>query len=161
MNTRKFRVQKKYPLLLIVSSLFFMILPGYAETLSIVPNWNLLGYSEGSSLTVADTFGNSSNVITVWKWNPSTAKWAFYSPALSDGGNAYASSKGYEFLTSINSGDGFWVNAKISFSATTLPHATCASPQVLLNGICITPAQTTPSQANAAITVVTAVIAGM
>jgi hypothetical protein len=162
MNTKKLRRQIESHFHFLVAILLFVTVgPGYAETLNIAPSWNLLGYSEGLSITVADTFGNSSNVITVWKWNSSTAKWAFFSPALSDGGNAYASSKGYDFLTSINSGEGFWVNAKISFSATTLPPAVCTSPQVLLNGICITPAPTTPSQANDATTAVVAVVAGL
>jgi hypothetical protein len=37
---------------------------------------------------------------------------------LEDGGLAYAAGKGYDFLTTIKSGDGFWVNAKEPFSAT-------------------------------------------
>lgn len=89
-----------------------------AVTLGVVPNWNLLGYSDSADVIAADAFGNANNVSTVWKWNPATSVWAFYSPTLPDGGKAYAASKGYEFLTTIKTGDGFWVNAKAPFSVT-------------------------------------------
>lgn len=44
--------------------------------------------------------------------------WAFYTPSLTTAAlAAYAAGKGYDVLTTINSGEGFWVNAKISFTA--------------------------------------------
>jgi hypothetical protein len=96
-----------------------------AITANIVSGWNLLGNSVNASLTVAATFGNSTNVSTVWKWEPngtnlsiSYPAWAFYSPILSDGGASYAATKGYDFLTTINGGEGFWVNAKTTFTAS-------------------------------------------
>lgn len=98
-----------------------------AVTLGVVPNWNLLGYSDSADVVTADAFGNANNVSTVWKWNPATSGWAFYSPSLADGGKAYAASKGYEFLTTIKTGDGFWVNAKAPFSVT-LPGSAVPSP---------------------------------
>ena len=94
-----------------------------AATLNLVPSWNLLGNSVNAPLTVATTFNNSANVSTVWKWVPATSKWAFYTPALADGGAAYAATKGYDFLTTINGGEGFWVNAKGAFTAS-LPAGT-------------------------------------
>lgn len=81
-----------------------------------VTGWNLLGYSDAADVVVADAFGDKALVTTVWKWTG--AGWAFYSPDLLDGGQSYAQSKGYAFLTTIKSGDGFWVNAKQPFSAT-------------------------------------------
>ena len=86
--------------------------------------WNLAGNSTSVPLAVATMFGNNaSNVTTVWKWVPSGTStgisypaWAFYAPSLPDGGAAYAASKGYDFLTTIGAGDGFWVNAKAGFS---------------------------------------------
>ena len=84
---------------------------------NLVPSWNLFGNSVNAPLTVATVFGNSTNVSTVWKWNPVTSRWAFYTPMLADGGAAYAASKGYDFLTAINGGEGFWVNAKVAFIA--------------------------------------------
>lgn len=88
-----------------------------AAPLNLVPSWNLLGNSVNVPITVATTFGNVANVTTVWKWNPATSRWAFYTPSLADGGAAFAASKGYDFLTVINGGEGFWVNAKAAFTA--------------------------------------------
>ncbi len=95
---------------------------GTTASVTAVTGWNLLGYSDPTAVNVIDAFGDANKVITVWKWdlsNPASPKWAFYSPsfttptALAD----YAASKGYSVLTTINSGEGFWVNAKNSFSA--------------------------------------------
>ena len=69
-------------------------------------------------ITVATTFNDASKVLTVWKWVATTSNWAFYTPAQDDGGMAYAAGKGYDFLTTINAGDGFWINAKIPFDKT-------------------------------------------
>jgi hypothetical protein len=94
-----------------------------AIQLNLVAGWNLLGNSVHAPLTVATTFPDSNKVATVWKWAPATAQWAFYSPALSDGGQAYAAKNGYLFLSTINEGEGFWVNAGSDFTAA-LPSGT-------------------------------------
>ena len=91
-----------------------------ALSLNLVVSWNLLGNSVNAPLTVSTTFSNAAYVATVWKWIPATSRWAFYTPTLADGGAAYAATKGYDFLTVINGGEGFWVNAKVAFS-TQLP----------------------------------------
>lgn len=88
-----------------------------AVTLNLVPGWNLLGNSSSAALDVAATFGDPAKVTTVWKWIAPTSRWAFFTPVLSDGGAAYASSKGYDYLTSIGGGEGFWVNANAAFTA--------------------------------------------
>jgi hypothetical protein len=105
--------------LLVCLSFCFALLSWGATsgTVNIVAGWNLLGNSSSGVLDVATTFGNSTQVTTVWKWVPSKSNWAFYTPLQTDGGAAYAASKGYDLLTSINGGDGFWVNAKTSFTA--------------------------------------------
>lgn len=94
-----------------------------STSVNLVPGWNLLGNSVNAPLTVATTFGDAAKVSTVWKWVASGTtptvtypNWAFYSPAQSDGGQAYAASKGLDFLTTINAGDGFWVNAATAFT---------------------------------------------
>lgn len=109
-----------------------------AATVNVVPGWNLLGYSDSVDVTVANAFGNASKVTTVWKWNATTARWAFYSPALQDGGQAYAVSKNYDFLTTLKPGDGFWVNAKEPFSATLPATAPTVSNPEALAGITAT-----------------------
>jgi len=86
-----------------------------------------VGNSVEAPIAVATSFNNPNQAITLWKWvtSGSTAgisypAWAFYTPAQADGGKAYAATKGYDFLTTINAGEGFWVNAKIDFT-TPLP----------------------------------------
>lgn len=97
----------------------FLLTPPAATTISVnlVQGWNLIGNGNNALLTVASTFGNAANVSTVWKWLPATVKWAFYTPSLSDGGASYASGKGYDPLSSISGGEGFWVNAATAFTA--------------------------------------------
>ena len=90
--------------------------------LKLVAGWNLLGNSTSAALNVAATFGSATDVASVWKWTAASAKWAFYTPLQADGGAAYAASKGYDLLTTINNGEGFWVNAKQAFT-TQLPVA--------------------------------------
>lgn len=84
---------------------------------NLLPGWNLVGYGGTSgSLNVAASFGDPVKVISVWKWIASDATWAFYTPLEADGGVVFAESRGYFTLSTINSGDGFWVNASASFS---------------------------------------------
>ncbi|MBI2959382.1 MAG: hypothetical protein HYY28_03645 [Betaproteobacteria bacterium] len=87
-------------------------------TLNFTPGWNLVGNSANGTLDVAAALGDAAKVTTVWKWVASSAKWAFYTPSLV--GQAltdYATSKGYDVLTTIGGGEGFWVNAKEPFTA--------------------------------------------
>ena len=74
--------------------------------------WNLLGNSTSSSLNVATTFSDTSKISSVWKWIASKGRWAFYSPSLtSQALSDHAAGSGYDVLTTINQGEGFWVNA--------------------------------------------------
>ena len=83
-------------------------------TVSLVAGWNLVGNGYSGSLDVATTF--NSMQTTVWKWNPAVATWGFYTSLQADSGAAYAVSKGYNFLTTINGGEGFWVHARTDFT---------------------------------------------
>ena len=94
------------------------------QSVNLGANWNLLGNSVNAPLTVANTFGNPVNVSSVWKWIHATSKWAFYTPSIGDGGAAYAASQGYDFLTTINGGEGFWVNANTAFTVSLPAGAT-------------------------------------
>lgn len=100
-----------------LSSINFTPAPGTA-TLNLLAGWNLLGNGASGTLDVAAAFGDPAGVVTVWKWNAANARWAFYAPSLSGQDLAdYASSKGYDVLTAIDGGDGFWVNAKNAYAA--------------------------------------------
>lgn len=95
-----------------------LALPSWAAnsgTIDVVAGWNLLGNSSSGSLDVANSFADAQKVITVWKWVPAKSTWAFYSPTT-DSGAAYATSKGFDLLTSVNGGEGFWVNASTPFT---------------------------------------------
>jgi alpha-tubulin suppressor-like RCC1 family protein len=92
-------------------------------TQNLVAGWNLLGNGSSAVLNVASAFGDSSKVISVWKWIAPTAKWAFYTPTATDSGAAHAASNGYDVLSTVAGGEGFWVNAKTPFTAT-LPTGT-------------------------------------
>ncbi|MBI2958846.1 MAG: S8 family serine peptidase, partial [Betaproteobacteria bacterium] len=81
-------------------------------SVQLVAGWNLIGNSTEGAVDVGAVFGDSWKVATLWKWLPDAATWAFYSPALADGGAAFAAGNGYAFLSSVASGEGFWVNAK-------------------------------------------------
>lgn len=90
------------------------VLPSHAEV-NLSKGWNLLGNS--TEVVVANSLANSDQVISVWAWDSSTTNWKFYSPSKSftDGGAAYATSKGYLPLTKISAFQGFWVNAASDF----------------------------------------------
>jgi YVTN family beta-propeller protein len=96
-----------------------------ATQTSLVTGWNLLGNSINAPLDVAIAFGDTTKVQTVWKWVPSGntpgltyPTWAFYAPSLTAPNLAtYTASKNYEVLSSVNGGEGFWVNAKAAFAA--------------------------------------------
>lgn len=91
-----------------------------ASSISLIAGWNLVGNSTTKAMPVSTYFGDKTKVTSVWAWSASTSSWAFYSPALSDGGVAYAATKGYTALTTIEPGAGFWVNAA-SAQTVTLP----------------------------------------
>lgn len=78
-----------------------------------------MGNGSNGTLDVASTFGDDSRMFIAWKWLASSVKWAFHAPSLA--GQAltdYATGKGYAVLTSVNGGEGFWVNAQTNFDAT-------------------------------------------
>lgn len=91
--------------------------------INLVPGWNLVGNGVEAPINVASTFNDATKVTTVWKWVTTGSTpgmtypaWAFYTPVFADGGQAYAASKGYEYLATIGAAEGFWVNAKAAFS---------------------------------------------
>jgi hypothetical protein len=91
-----------------------------AFTPALVSGFNLVGNALDMSLDVMTVFGNQSspvagiseNIATVWKWDAINRKWQFHSPLKTTADNAaFASAQGYDVLTSIAAGEGYWVNA--------------------------------------------------
>ncbi len=99
---------------------------------AITPGWSLVGNPSYATLDVAALLGDPNKVNSVWKWVPgaggTTGNWAFYTPALPDGGQSYAMSKNFRTLLRIDPGDGFWINAKTAFNLV-LPAATPINSQ--------------------------------
>lgn len=118
--------------------------------------WNLVGNSQTTPIQVATAFADTQKIVSVWKWISIRNVWAFYSPALPNGGADYAVSKGYDALTSIEGGEGYWLNAASDFSMP-LPVGTAVGMAALnrkLNpgwNLASTTDAYTPRQVNAAI----------
>lgn len=86
--------------------------PATADTQSIAKDWNLLGNASNQRINVASTFGNTRLTTTVWKWDTTQSKWMFYSPSMTaEALKSYVEGKGYGVLTSIDPGEGYWINA--------------------------------------------------
>ena len=99
--------------------------PGNTYSASLEPGFNMIGNSLNLTLNVATVFGNQDapvagvtpNIVSIWKWNAVDGRWAFYSPQLTAAAiAAFAASKNYEVLATINPGEGYWVNAIGSFA---------------------------------------------
>jgi hypothetical protein len=80
--------------------------------LALAAGWNLIGNGSDATVNVADILADAATVTSVWKWIPSTSKWAFYAPSMGAALESYTTSKGYDVLTTVKAGEGFWVNAK-------------------------------------------------
>jgi probable HAF family extracellular repeat protein len=79
-------------------------------SLSIAKGWNLLGPKGDAPQAVADLVsGYESQIASVWKWESGT--WSVNLPGENDNGKGYSDNKGFGHLTTINPGEGFWVNS--------------------------------------------------
>ena len=98
-----------------------------SETLSFSQGWNLVGNGTQMPISVATSFADPQQFVTIWKWDATQSTWCFFAPALAAQGGTvltdYASSKGYQLLSSVAAGEGFWVNAA-KVASVTLPAMT-------------------------------------
>lgn len=76
------------------------------DTISLLSGWNLKGLVTDYSISVAYIFSDSSKFKSIWKWADNN--WAVFLPGQDT--STYATSKGFSELSTINPGDGFWVN---------------------------------------------------
>lgn len=76
--------------------------------LTISKGWNLL-----SSLVSINPQSQLTepSFYSIWKWKNIKGTWSVRLPNLEDKGQVYASSKGFEFLSYIEPGEGFWVQS--------------------------------------------------
>ena len=77
-----------------------------AATISLSVGWNMVSSMTG--ITTSDTFSDDSKFASIWKWEDN--KWVVYLPGQDT--QSYAESKGFEVLSTIEPGEGFWLNAK-------------------------------------------------
>jgi hypothetical protein len=100
---------------------------GLNITVPLVSGFNLTGNGFTAALNVLTMFGNSDapvagvsdTVEAVWAWNPATppGKWQFHTPQFTVANSAaYALANGYEVLTSVPAGAGYWISAVAPFS---------------------------------------------
>jgi hypothetical protein len=73
---------------------FSVVKHSFAQSVSLVKGWNLLGNGLTTPLAVSSTFNDALNITSVWKWDSTNTVWSFYSPGYSDGGQAYAGTQG-------------------------------------------------------------------
>jgi subtilisin family serine protease len=124
----------------------FRLATGYR----VGPGWNLLGNTLDTTMQVADL---AADAVSIWKWIPASngaaGQWAFYAPGMSDITLAsFAAQRGYSVLTTIEPGEGFWINASQSTTLQVLGGAgvnfntnrVMPSWNLLATGVEVTPA---------------------
>lgn len=102
----------------LLSTLLAPIFAAAFTPINLVSGWNLVGNGDPEPIDVASKL-SGTQITTVWKWNKAAGKWAFYAPSMSAQQlSDYALSKGYDVLASIESKEGFWVNANAAVALT-------------------------------------------
>lgn len=74
-------------------------------------SWNLTGLISGQEKSIQQLIsGKEAQITSIWKW-VGNSKWGVYLPSAgADQTTSYAASKGFDVITSIKPGEGFWVN---------------------------------------------------
>jgi hypothetical protein len=94
--------------------------PVLSYPFALTLGWNLLGNSLNQAMPVASVYADPAVITSVWKWDTTTAGWQFYTPQMTAPNlQTYAASKGYDVLSVINPGEGYWVKAKTASSLGT------------------------------------------
>lgn len=75
--------------------------------LTFSSGWNLSGLKGTAAMQVTEINAAQPGIVSIWKWTGTT--WAVYLPNESTPGT-YAQSKDFGVLSTINPGEGFWVN---------------------------------------------------
>lgn len=84
--------------------------------LGIQKGWNLVSCPVGVDLT---SYFTDTTFVSIWKWDANNDTWAVRLPSdTKDKGASYAQAKGFAFLSSVNPGEGFWVNSNSSLNLT-------------------------------------------
>ncbi len=90
------------------------------QTLTAASGWNLLGLKSEQTVNVPSYFSQVGESLTsVWAWQD--ANWAVYLFGQDADTQSYIQAKGFQLLTSILPGQGFWVNALTDTGAFPAP----------------------------------------
>ena len=121
----------------LVLSLLLPAMAGAMTPIALVAGWNLVGNSDAAPIDVAARLGDAGKITSVWKWNRSAERWAFYAPSMSSAALAsYAQGKGYDVLARVEPREGFWVNAAaptLLYDPLVAPPAPGSAPIALLD----------------------------
>jgi hypothetical protein len=109
-------------------SVTIMGTPVDTDAMSLIEGWNLKGLKSDSAIIVSTLFANATKFSSVWKWESSG--WAVHLPGEETQGD-YAKAKGFSQLSSINPGEGFWVNAAAAGAGELEPMPPLVAAQVL------------------------------
>jgi len=82
------------------------------QSLIVDSGWNLLA-SRVPARVAVNSLAMGQGSLTLWKWNSAKGSWAFYSSDMDAQQTltGYVTSKGFDLLSTISYGDGFWVNS--------------------------------------------------
>ncbi|MDP2647071.1 MAG: DUF1566 domain-containing protein [Desulfobacterales bacterium] len=85
---------------------------------ALISSWNLISlYLDPPDTSINSVLSNiKTDIVSTWKWV--NGNWAVWLPSETDQGAAYAASKGFSQMTTITSGEGFWVNSSIPQTLT-------------------------------------------
>jgi len=120
-----------------------LLLTCTASATNLVVGWNLAGNNLTQPVNVTTVFGNASTINSIWVWDAINLKWKFFTPSLSSSDLlTYAGNRGYDVLTQIQPGDGFWINSKIATALVLNPtcsngatdYPTCTPPRTTAEG---------------------------
>jgi len=83
--------------------------------LTLKKGWNLVGLISGNSKDIKELVqGKEDKMQSVWKWVQSKQGWAVYLPQQEKQNpgatSTYAGQKGFDIISNINPGEGFWIN---------------------------------------------------
>ena len=93
--------------------------PPSSRSFEFAVGWNLAGNGGGSPIDVSRVFGDSNNVDSVWTWAAAKSRWSFFAPTLQNQPLAdFLAESGFDNLTTIAAGSGFWLKAKQAFQAS-------------------------------------------
>jgi hypothetical protein len=75
--------------------------------------WHLVGLTGLKDMGVSAIIsGKTDKIVSIWKWvinEQGQGKWGVYLPGQEDAGKSYADQKGFEFLSDVKVGEGFWL----------------------------------------------------